>query len=251
MQRSLRRPPRMTIALPKTESTNKFSGKVLIVISTCSLYQHNGYNQAMRDTWIKDVPSVQGLDYKFFVGRGSIGLASDEVLLDVGDDYESLTHKTIEGHRWAIDHGYDFIFQCFGDTYVRPERLMSSGFELYDYTGYPLVNTPGGGTCIPREKANSILGDFFSGGAGYMMSRKATELMLKNLPDDISEDRWVGRVLSHPSILRRSDKRYNPWEYPIPLKSNDFITCHLTGMTGRGKYDSKSMYQTHEQWLRG
>lgn len=214
--------------------------RVLISIFTSNLYAGNGICQAQRDTWLKDVSAVENLDYKFFMGRGEHPLDSDEVRLDnVGDGHENSSPKTVEIRRWALNAGYEHVFLCANDTYVRPERLMASGFEQYDYVGYPISN--GGGANIEGHF------DLCSGGAGYWTSKQVMEDMVNTPITDSVEDRWTGEVVRSSGLFLTPDMRYNCFAVPYPLKSNDIITCHLSVRTG--EYDVQQMYWTHEQWV--
>jgi hypothetical protein len=214
--------------------------QVLIAIFSCNFYEQNGFDQAVRDTWLKDVPAVPGFDYQFFVGRGDYALRSDVTRLDVDDSLAGLSHKAMEIRRWALDAGYDYVFQSASDTYVRPERLKHSGFELHDYAGFPIAN----------EGCPDIIEhfDLCGGGGGYWTSRRACEKIVAAAIDDAVEDRWIGRVMKDSGIVLFPDARYNYLPSPSPLKSNDIFTCHLS--EGTGNYSPQRMHETHEAWLK-
>ena len=55
--------------------------KVLIAILSCIPHAVNGYNQVMRDTWLKDTGSAE---YRFFIGDGT-NPAEDMTLLEYLD----------------------------------------------------------------------------------------------------------------------------------------------------------------------
>ena len=82
----------------------------------------------------------------------------DEVLIDVPDGYRYLPLKTRASHVYAVEHGYDYVFQCFTDTYVNVPNMLQSGFEYYDYVGYIVTNS---------------WGSYIAGGPGYWLSRRA------------------------------------------------------------------------------
>jgi len=53
--------------------------RILIAITSChSRLEHRA---AIRETWLAD--STQDIEYRFFLGRGTSDLESDEILLDV------------------------------------------------------------------------------------------------------------------------------------------------------------------------
>ena len=55
--------------------------KVLIAIASCRRDTHNGFNQAVRDTWLKDIAKFPEIDYKFFVGDGTISNDYDDAAI--------------------------------------------------------------------------------------------------------------------------------------------------------------------------
>jgi hypothetical protein len=217
--------------------------RALVALSTCHLYETNHINQAVRDTWLRETATV-GLDYRFFVGRGDTSFPEDVVQLDVDDSYNGLSHKTIASHLWALNQGYDYVFQCCPDCYARPERLMASGFEKSSYSGYPFCNLGG-----PSLYDHDYPQHFCSGGAGYWMDRQACVVLTYDRPIlDCAEDRWVGNIMRQAEIPLTPDGRYNYTSTPSPRKDNDVITCHLSESTG--VYDWQKMYDTHSEWLK-
>jgi len=158
--------------------------KILIAITSCVRDAQNGIEQAQRDTFLKDISKYPDVIYKFFIGDGTptgenevplramvVGAhdnnrginyeekcktgetqpavyspKDDEVVLPVPDDYFHLVFKVRKMHQWALDHGFEYVYKCDVDTYVDLERLMRSGFEQHDFTGWRgrvLVEPPG------------------------------------------------------------------------------------------------------------
>jgi hypothetical protein len=159
-------------------------------------------------------------------------------VLDVGDGYFDLTEKTKEGHRWAFSAGFDWTFQCFTDTYIDTERLLTSGFQHHDYTGNLAIE--------PYP--------FLHGGPGYWLSPKATRILLES-PIDIAardhekyEDRWAGIRLAVAGIDPVDDRRYSMgisyrYKQPDPLPGNEVISVHLSNQTNF--YSPEWMRQVH------
>jgi hypothetical protein len=146
----------------------------------------------------------------------------DEIVFPVKDDYLSLPHKTQQGHRWARAQGYDYIFQCFTDTYVDTERLLNSGFER-------------GGDYIGNKGAHGCRGvDFCHGGPGYWLSPRASDLIAaSSIGGETLEDQWVAQVMKNAGISIAADPRYSmgmTYEFceAKPLPGNDRISCHLS-----------------------
>jgi hypothetical protein len=234
--------------------------KVLMAISSCGDFETNGNNQAMRDTWLKDVGVFANLDYKFFFGEGqNAPQLEDSVLLPgVPDGYGHLTYKTQASLRWAHERGYDFVWRVFPDTYVRVDRLMASGFEAHDYHGdfrsegdaEAGKGTEAVGPILQRAQ------NYASGGAGYSLSRRAFGMLLRApitgiWRDEITpyaEDLWVGNRLGLSGFALKyfDDKRFcNHGSSHWPSPKNQLVTSH---MSCPDRYDKAMMYAAHEVW---
>lgn len=204
--------------------------KLLISISSCEYFEVNGLNQPLRDTWLPEAKSL-GCDYKFFHGTGS-NPAKDIVVLPVDDGMGGLTEKAKAKAKWAYENGYDFVFSCFPDTYLRPERLLVSDFAQYDYYGR-LHQHPGS----PK---------YCQGGPGYVLSREACRLIFTEGTSYLNDDCWLGDVM-HKAKAKTGDNRRFTYVGPGPLKSNDSITNHLS--TQPGGYTIHSVRIEHQRWL--
>lgn len=218
---------------------------LLIAISSCFDFEKNGNNQALRETWLPDVPC----DYKFFFGTGqgaeNTELPSDAILLaQVDDGYGDLSRKTQDSLRWAATEGYDYVFRCFPDTYCRPERLVNCGFEAHDYCG-----DFRGEHCGPDN--------YPSGGPGYFLSRMAYELLLDAPIEGVhrvstyAEDLWVGQILNRhrdAGLKYFDDTRFinHGTRGPGPLRGNTIISTHLSCPD---RYYPDRMREKHSEWL--
>jgi len=245
--------------------------KVLIAISSCGDFESNGNNQAMRDTWLQDLrrymwgtvqePNCRPIDYKFFfgVGQGEPELDDSVILREVPDDYGHLTYKTRASLIWAHREGYDFVFRCFPDTYVRVDRLMACGWEQHDYLGDFRREEGGrtdGGTGEYRPTLQEAQ-NYASGGAGYWLSRKAFTCLLdqpvtgvwRDTITPYAEDLWVGNRLGKCGITLNyfDDARFvNHGSDFWPKPDNQAITAHMSCPAGR--YYKEAMYAAHEIW---
>jgi hypothetical protein len=196
--------------------------KILIGIPTAAKYK--AYQDAERKTWIKDVKDA---DVIFFPGHSinpvdinglrksyPSDIASDEIYLDVPDDWDHQSHKTWDMFRWAVDNNYDFFFKADTDTFLIPDRLLNSDFEKYDYSGLNNSNF------------------YCSGGPGYWVSRRAMEEILKINREDFAkihqaEDIAVGVALRNAGIIPHWESQYIPeWTVGRPQKDNNFISTH-------------------------
>jgi hypothetical protein len=182
--------------------------KLLIAIPACHSHNYEGLESAqrivnneaerqlsLRETWLKDIQ----VDYKFFYGRGSTPLKSDEIKIDIRDDYSSLPLKIQAACKYALENDYTHMFRTDNDSYVYVNRLLASGFEDHDYTGYCL-DYP---FHLDRFR-------YATGGAGFILSRKAMEIVAKNSPFHPAEDLWIGALLHQHGIRCHRDTRYLP-----------------------------------------
>lgn len=191
-----------------------------------------GWQQAIRDTWMKEwgdkIPCF------FLMGTGPEGKRHNELHFDVDDSYEGMPFKTHAACRWAAQgKEYDYVFISCADTYVAVPRLLRSGFEGKDYVG-----------C-------ACDGPHLSGGTGYWLSRKAFGYLARCKPHGGYEDLWVGQQLEAANIPRTHDPRYHAPSYDGPPFSGDWsggkITVHLS--RGTGVYDPKWMINCHRSYL--
>jgi len=192
--------------------------KVLIAILSCHSLRH--CEQVLRDTWLKDLPP--GVDYKFFLGDPLLADEQDEVFLAVGDDLKSLTKKLRRTFSWSLHQEYDFVFKCDLDTLVRPNLLLSSGFENHDYVGGPN-------------------GFFASGGAGYWTSVKARAAAASDDRDqEEAEDVHTAQAVLDRGMVLHPDARYK--FFPGAVLTPDTISYHLSSVKGwNGKYEPQMM----------
>jgi len=181
--------------------------KVLLAVLSCHFLRH--YQQSIRDTWAKEVS--EDVSLKFFLGnpQGSSS-ESDEVFLDVPDDFNNLTFKTVAIYKWALEQGYDFVFKCDLDCLVRVPLLLQSGFEAWDWMG----------------GANSF---FASGGGGYFLSRRAMEYVVAagGVPG-YEEDVHIAQVLLGNGLQLHNEPRF--LFCPGDVMDDITITYHLSSI---------------------
>lgn len=206
------------------------SMKALIAILGC--HSRPEYRHAQRETWIPKIPDQ--VDWRFFIGAPKADAMFDEVMLDVPDDYESLCLKTKAMMQWAFMHGYDWVYKCDDDTYVRPKLLLESGFDKHQYYGWTEGRSRCSGSAAPRF-------EWAQGGAGYWVKRSGVELLAKYMIEkEHCEDISAGMTLAQFSITPVHDARYYPEcfaahrENPAP-----YITLH--------KCNPQQMREVHQR----
>lgn len=194
--------------------------RILLAILSCHSNTHghdwgSSLREAQRATWLREAT----VEHRYFLGRGGGTAEADEVWLDVPDGYDSLPTKSLALIAWAYERDYEFIFKCDDDTYCRSDRLLQSGFETNDYSGFRKVSPWFGG---PIE--------FAQGGAGYWLSRKAmAATLVPELKPSITwgpEDLNVARLLRFAGIAVHHDPRYQWTMDRVPSPDNDIITAH-------------------------
>jgi hypothetical protein len=149
--------------------------KVLIAVPSCEADRE--LVSACKATWADSVNNP--CDIVFFTGE----------ILGVPDSYEDLPIKVQAICKWALDRNYDFMLKVDSDTFVWVDRILGSGFEQHEYSGY----------CNPKVAAKD---NYASGGAGYWLSKRAMQIVAEaSLTSDTCEDRWVGRVLYDAGII--------------------------------------------------
>ena len=173
--------------------------------------------KAQLDTWIKGNEILCW----YFTGPS----------LDVPDGYESLPAKTKAICAACLKQ--EFVFMCDTDTYVSVPRLLASGYEQHDYSGYVLDTL-----AIP-----------YCSGPHYWLSNRALRILAEAdwsqypIPGYTTcEDVMVGSVLRAHGILPHHDHRYAPFEPVLP--TNDIISQHLSS---RETYKIEFMYEAHKR----
>ena len=186
----------------------------ILLISTYYGSKDRGDHDAIRETYLKEWGRV--LPHMFVLDSVRWDdMLGDELSVLSPTGFMSGAFKTRLGVKWALEHEHSHAFIVPTDCYVIVPRLLASGYELKDYTGYQ----------VPDE-------GHIGGGSGYWLSRRAMEAVVRAEPRVDYEDRWVGNVMRAAGIVPVHDPRYWSWEQPYPAGA---ITEHLS--RGTGVYD--------------
>ena len=175
--------------------------RVLIAVVSC--WKSSNYRKTIRETWASlEYPRT---DVRFFVGRGSGELTTNEVQLDCDDSYQGLPSKVQAIAQWALDRSYGFMLKCDEDVVLKIPEFLRSGFDLKDFVGH--ANTD----------KDSIRAPW---GFCYTLSKKAMELVVNaQLPSNNNDEVWVSKVLFSNSIILHHDPRY----YLYRGRREDFV----------------------------
>jgi len=158
------------------------------------------------------------MDAVFLLGAGEAVAApvriDDLLLLPCPDGYDALPQRTRAFCEWALARGdWDYLFKCDDDTYVAIDRLAGFNPGRADYLGAEW--TPGV--------------EYASGGAGYLLSRRAAQIVAANLTAQTgAEDQLVGSVLRDAGVPFRKDDRFIAYgdRQRRPRPDNRMITTH-------------------------
>jgi hypothetical protein len=214
------------------------------LISVLSFEGESFNHQNIREGWGSVVPQT-GADLKFFVGRRGKDFSPQSDEVPIGWQYfkncehsiwnpkegcceNYFQYQTRRILEWTLKNGYDFIFLAENDTFLLPRKLMQTGFEDYDYSGY-----------------------FFQGdekypcphpGFGYFLSANAMKLVLQTPPDHRGLGFFVGYALG-PNLEASL--------FEIP-NFREQISWHYPDMTGKrypvgGLRWQKDMFKQYER----
>jgi Galactosyltransferase len=174
---------------------------------------------AVRETWMQDAKNIPNVVAKFFFGQPAPAQPmDDEIYLPVADDYASLAPKTKEICRWAYEHDFTYVCLVDDDTLLYVDRLLAE-LKLYntiDYAGYQH-------------------GDVCSGGAGYILSRKAMHEVINNYHEKWAEDVSVGLTMKQAGIQPvhleghrsgKSDHHYFPNGFDASKLDDKLVAAH-------------------------
>src|SRR5216684_910675 len=190
--------------------------KTLIACTTCHGESFRVKAASQLLTWGRD---VRGADLKFFCGVDADNRkpSPTEVFLDCPDGYKERKQKMLAIFRWALEHGYEYVWKIDDDVYLRPERLLA--VKPFDYCGMTVdLNYYDDGVFVTRLRA--ALGGI------YGLSKRSLECL--TAPDTRSdfvlfEDGWVSLQLKHFGIV------------PEPIN-------HLVGYTHVKGEDIKNLF---------
>ncbi len=134
----------------------------------------NRRKQAVLDTWWRDLEPHKNVVGKMFTGAE----------LGCSDCFVDLPEKNKRIFRYALEHGFDYVFRCDDDTYVHVDRMVRSTLEHKpDYAG-------------------TDCGGFAIGGAGIWISRRVMEVIGRSdCPvGEWRDDAFIGTALKSAGI---------------------------------------------------
>lgn len=188
------------------------------LISVVTAHHRKEWRDVIRETWLPLVPPALA-DVRFFMGNGNSLLKSDEVLLECDDSYQGLPEKIKSIAKWAVLHDYDFMLKCDDDVVLKPELLLTSGYEKHDFSGK--LNRPADSA---RPYAVTV-------GFNYWLSKHCMKLIseaslppvFENGMKDNDDEKWVAGVLYQNGITLYNDTRYGLHSGDLKYDEKPFI----------------------------
>jgi hypothetical protein len=165
--------------------------RILIGILTAHHPSRWWYRVAARQNYLKG----SDLDHLFVFGRPPVPdwlveQQEDEFWVDCDDRKEYMVYKNQALFRYALDHGYTHVLRCCDDTVVFPDRIANAGLESYDVAGTVPCKFSLGGTF----KTWFQYLNYFHGGTGIWLSRKAMEMLVADVWDEHRLDSWPEKL---------------------------------------------------------
>lgn len=202
----------------------------LIAVSSC---QRDALaHQAINETW-GAVAHKSGIAYTLTTGNEYNRLP---------DDWQHLAYKTHANCRLTLAGKWNWLFQCFSDTYISIPRLIKAHEELPQFNAdiignYYFHGVEDGGPC---------------GGSGYWLSCKAMEAIAQADPSDVkSEDVWVSRIVKEAGLVGFHDPRYDHLSMRGGVSLyNNHITNHLFSHYGEYQQRKFGFTEFNPDWLR-
>jgi hypothetical protein len=211
----------------------------LIAISSCHDDADHGDHDVIRETWGK-VADDHGVEYLINVGGAPRELAEHEIHYDVDDSWLSLPLKTVANARHALDHGYDFMFQGFRDTYISIPRLV----EAFQHIQGEMV--------AGNLYFHGAWEGYPCGGSGYWMRADFLRLLVnEGTGNHTSEDIMVGDIMKRHNVIPYHDSRYDHCSMRGGVSlHNANITNHL--WTNYNQYFQRvlDIHNWNSDWLR-
>ena len=208
---------------------------MITLITSCE--KNKEYREALRDTWLKDIPH-----YLFLIGGAEeTHIEGDILYVKAGDDYLSVAEKQLVAFQFCSkNYEFDYIFICDDDAYVCADRLMDCDYDSYDYYGggpvrmwdIPYYVTGGQGVFLSYKSISAILN---LGGKHLKSEIYSSVIRLNhkaNKKDCFWGDRFIGLTLDEAGIKPTYDNRFvemtlNPLS-DVPKQHNNIISYHIS-----------------------
>lgn len=201
--------------------------RVALAIKSCHRYADRRAAQVA--TWLQEWPH----EYVFLIGQPTHRIPNS-LCCQVSDAFENIAPKIVCACLWALESNYEHLVLADDDTYLRPDKLLLSGFEKQDYMGHLRVGNLGYNENCP-----------YAQGHCYTLSARAMELIVASplMVGGVIDDGAVGRVLVE-RVPFCHDRRFSP--------GPDFLDAvRVPGWISAHKVLPKHMQEIHQWRKRG
>ncbi len=218
--------------------------RVDTVVSVLSCQGYGDRRARCRQTWFGELASQPGICAFFVVGIPGVSepiFIDDLLLVDAPDDYGGLTRKTEAAARWVVKNTeFRRLWKADDDTYIDVHRWGNLLAVGEDYVGHK---------CLSRNE------HYATGGSGYLLSRKAVEIIAQGLGADSSAEDWqVAEALRNKGISLRHDSRLGMAAHDSgfischPIRDDTMYSIHQSVVQGRRRQESFEILDAHVSW---
>lgn len=188
---------------------------------------------------------------------------TNTIYVNSEDRYELLPKKMLLAYEYIMTSGefeFDYVYKLDNDCYVNPKKFQEMieivEREKYNYVG----GVAGGGVdkkwhigkCYDKklnqtEYQRDFCGNWCGGGFGYLISRKAIEILMKEeskeyILSDIYEDKAIGDMLRKNGILPQHDSD------ELEGGNGIYSMIPMSEVTSDNHDDFIAIYDIHEQY---
>ena len=185
--------------------------RIALAIKSC--HKHSARRDAQIATWL---PEWQQ-DYFFVIGKPQIVLP-DTLSCLVDDGFANIAPKILCSVLYALENNYEHLVVADDDTYIRPARLLKSGFAKHDYVGFARTSGLFYNQDVPYMQGSCYV---LSARAMEHIARAGEHIMVPGVIDDGA----VGRCLVG-KVSFTHDWRFVPGPEALPLPTNEWISVH-------------------------
>lgn len=195
---------------------------VLVGVFTGNDPKYKARRDLCERTWVK---GLRDLGHRVYFVESTTHPIPDQCIdgakvVTAPDGWEYLPQKTRAWCEHALQYPlWTHLAKFDDDSFVHPERWDAFTKTLTENDHYIGADV-GTYQCFTP---------YASGGAGYVLSRRAAAIVAEKLTDKVGyEDKRVGEILLAAGIPLRHDPRFIPFGAQMgrPQKDNDLIATH-------------------------
>lgn len=235
--------------------------KMLIGVIGCAAYARRGDHQAMRDTCLKAAGQLPDLDYRFFVGDGTVSLEDDEAAIQNscggydkrrGVNYGDKCRDTAAAAKRESlyqPQSDEIILHCEDDFAHLPIKLkhmmrwaLAEGFTHFfraDSDTYVVLERL---LASGFEQHEVLANANFGGGCGWVLNDNVMQFLVAEPVCSFIDEVWAAHCLRGHGIRWHADHRFSDDDVS---QDNELISTHCGFLAG---YTPARMYQLHARF---